>query len=107
VARATDARKASGDHPSCYACYARDVQTISQREMRNDSGEVLRSVAAGESYTVTRNGTPVARIVPLDGPAPLEMRAVRPATTSRGFARLPRVRRGSSAAVLDDLRDER
>lgn len=40
------------------------MSTISQRELRNDSGEVLRRVEAGESFTVTRRGVPVAVLVP-------------------------------------------
>ncbi len=40
--------------------------TISQRELRNDSGVIMRRVGQGESFTVTRNGTPVADLVPHD-----------------------------------------
>jgi len=38
---------------------------ITQRELRNDSGAIMRGVERGESYTITRNGTPVARLIPL------------------------------------------
>lgn len=38
---------------------------ITQRELRNDSGAILRGVERGESYTITRNGTPVGRLIPL------------------------------------------
>jgi len=38
---------------------------ISQRELRNDSAEVLRAVKDGECITVTSNGVPVAELVPL------------------------------------------
>ena len=38
--------------------------TISQRELRNDSGLIMRRVEAGETLVVTRNGTPVADLVP-------------------------------------------
>ena len=38
---------------------------ISQRELRNDSGAILRAVQAGETYVITSNGTPVAQISPL------------------------------------------
>ncbi|MGH3369244.1 MAG: type II toxin-antitoxin system Phd/YefM family antitoxin [Nocardioidaceae bacterium] len=38
---------------------------ITQRELRNDSGAILRAVERGESFTITRNGTPVGRLVPL------------------------------------------
>lgn len=40
--------------------------TISQRELRNDSGEIMRRVEAGECFTVTRNGLPVADLMPHD-----------------------------------------
>ena len=40
------------------------AQTISQRELRNDNAEIMRRVEAGESFTVTRNGKPVADLVP-------------------------------------------
>ena len=38
---------------------------ITQRELRNDSGAIMRGVERGESYTITRNGTPIGRLVPL------------------------------------------
>lgn len=38
---------------------------ISQRELRNDSGGIMRAVERGESFTITRNGTPVGRLIPL------------------------------------------
>ncbi|WP_020658019.1 type II toxin-antitoxin system Phd/YefM family antitoxin [Amycolatopsis benzoatilytica] len=40
------------------------VRTIGQRELRNDNAEIMRQVAAGEEFIVTRNGTPVADLVP-------------------------------------------
>lgn len=45
-------------------CYASSVGAISQRDLRNDSGAVLRRVEAGEVITVTRRGIPVADLVP-------------------------------------------
>jgi prevent-host-death family protein len=38
---------------------------ITQRELRNDSGEIMRAVERGESFTITRNGTPIGRLIPL------------------------------------------
>lgn len=38
---------------------------ITQRELRNDSGAIMRAVERGESFTITRNGTPVGRLIPL------------------------------------------
>ena len=40
-------------------------RTITQRELRNDSGGVLREVQAGNTLVVTRNGTPVAELHPI------------------------------------------
>ena len=49
--------------------------TIPQKELRNNVGEVLRRAEAGEEFTVTVAGRPVARLGParprqwVDGPA--------------------------------------
>jgi prevent-host-death family protein len=40
-------------------------QKISQRQLRNDSGAVLRAVEAGETFVVTSNGRPVAELRPV------------------------------------------
>jgi prevent-host-death family protein len=40
-------------------------RVISQRELRNDSGAVLREVQSGRSLVVTRNGVPVAELRPV------------------------------------------
>ncbi|MGH2863223.1 MAG: type II toxin-antitoxin system Phd/YefM family antitoxin [Solirubrobacteraceae bacterium] len=39
--------------------------TVSVRELRNHGGDVLARVRAGETLTVTSNGTPVAELRPL------------------------------------------
>lgn len=41
------------------------TRIINQRELRNDSGAIMRAVEAGESFVVTRNGVPTAELVPL------------------------------------------
>jgi prevent-host-death family protein len=38
---------------------------ITQRQLRNDSGAIMRGVERGESFTITRNGTPIGRLIPL------------------------------------------
>lgn len=38
---------------------------ISQRELRNQSGEVMRELDEGETFIVTRNGVPVGELTPL------------------------------------------
>jgi prevent-host-death family protein len=41
------------------------AQEITQRELRNDSGKIMRALDRGESFLVTRNGVPVGELVPL------------------------------------------
>ena len=40
------------------------TRTISQRELRNDSGEIMRALDRGEDFIVTRNGVPVGELRP-------------------------------------------
>jgi prevent-host-death family protein len=44
------------------------MATISQRELRNQSASIMDRVEAGEQFTVTRNGRPVAELTPIGGP---------------------------------------
>lgn len=47
-------------------CYSGEVaREITQRELRNDSGEIMRALDRGESFVVTRNGVPVGELTPL------------------------------------------
>jgi len=41
------------------------ARVITQRELRNDSGAVLREVQAGRTLLITRNGVPVAELRPV------------------------------------------
>lgn len=41
------------------------AQEVTQRELRNDSGEIMRRLDAGEEFVVTRNGVPVGELTPL------------------------------------------
>jgi len=38
---------------------------ITQRELRNESGAIMRRVERGEIFVITRNGTPIGRLIPL------------------------------------------
>ncbi|WP_308466464.1 type II toxin-antitoxin system Phd/YefM family antitoxin [Rathayibacter soli] len=40
------------------------MKTISQRELRNNSGEIMRGLARGESYRVASRGIPVGILSP-------------------------------------------
>jgi len=53
----------SGRSTACYGgSMARD---ITQRQLRNESGEIMRGLDRGESFVVTRNGVPVGELSPL------------------------------------------
>ncbi len=43
-------------------------RTIPQRELRNNVSAILRAAEAGETFTVTVRGRPVARVVPAGDP---------------------------------------
>jgi antitoxin (DNA-binding transcriptional repressor) of toxin-antitoxin stability system len=41
------------------------ARDITQRQLRNDSGEIMRGLDRGETFVVTRNGVPVGELTPL------------------------------------------
>ena len=46
-------------------CYDEAVtREITQRELRNDSGAIMRGLDRGESFVVTRAGVPVGELAP-------------------------------------------
>ena len=62
------------------------AKTISQRELRNDSAAVMDAVERGETVVVTRNGTPIAELRPLQ-----RRRFVATAELMQAFRGLPRM----------------
>lgn len=85
------------------------MRTVTHREMRNQSGEILRQVADGESIQVTNNGQIAALIVPPTGDPLTSLLARgqvrvarRPPSSLRGLARA----RSDidSAEILADVR---
>jgi antitoxin (DNA-binding transcriptional repressor) of toxin-antitoxin stability system len=48
------------------ACYGSGMRReITQRELRNQSGEIMRALDEGDEFVVTRNGIPVGELLPL------------------------------------------
>ncbi len=41
------------------------IRRVTQRELRNQSGEIMRALDRGEQFVVTRNGTEVGELRPL------------------------------------------
>ena len=75
-------------------------RSVSSYEAKTHLPRLLREVAAGASITITRHGTPVARLVPPAG---------RPALTTRdAIAALRELRRGKTLGGISirELIDE-
>lgn len=74
---------------------------VTQRELRNDSGRIMRALDKGKSFIVTRNGVPVGELIPL------RQRAFVPAEAAlAAFARAPRVALGRFRKDVDALIDQ-
>ncbi len=85
------------------------VESLSQRELRNESGRVLRAVGEGRSFVLTNRGIAVGRIVPLDAPA-ATLPIARPAKRVGGWTALkPQQSEGDRpmGQILDELREDR
>jgi antitoxin (DNA-binding transcriptional repressor) of toxin-antitoxin stability system len=41
------------------------AREITQRQLRNDSGDIMRELDQGKTFGVTRNGVPVGELTPL------------------------------------------
>jgi antitoxin (DNA-binding transcriptional repressor) of toxin-antitoxin stability system len=41
------------------------IRRITQRELRNESGRIMRALDKGKAFIVTRNGVPVGELAPL------------------------------------------
>jgi prevent-host-death family protein len=85
------------------------MKTVTHREMRNSSGEILRAVAAGETFQVTNNGQVAAVISPPTGDALARLEeqghvrpARRPVTGLSGICR--GTSRLTSREIIEDAR---
>lgn len=74
---------------------------ITQRELRNDSGEIMRRVDRGESFIVTRNGVPVAELRPVH-----RRRFVSAEATLAAFADAPLIDGTRFRSDVDRLLDQ-
>jgi antitoxin (DNA-binding transcriptional repressor) of toxin-antitoxin stability system len=74
------------------------AREITQRELRNDSGDVMRALDLGESFVVTRNGVAVGELVPVR-----RRRFVAAGTAVAAFAGAPRIDAGRMRREVDAL----
>lgn len=80
------------------------METVTHREMRNRSGEILRRVEAGESVQVSNNGRPAALIVPIEGNALDGLLARGEARAARGeLEALATIARAKSAVTSREI----
>jgi prevent-host-death family protein len=77
------------------------VREITQRELRNNSGEIMRQLDHGESFIVTRNGAPVGELTPLR-----RHRFVTAETAAAAFRMAPPVEFDRFRADLDAVADQ-
>ncbi len=81
------------------------METISQRELRNRSGEIMRGLERGHSYRVTNGGQPVGILAPITT-SPIEERIVRAGTQNMAFDEGAHVSRDTTDLLRED-RDRR
>lgn len=86
------------------------VETIPQKELRNDIGRILRRAEAGEEFTITVSGRPAARLGPLaEEPepedAPNRWVDIADVADLLALPAMPEWMADIEAASSDDLRD--
>jgi len=77
------------------------AREVTQRELRNDSGAIMRALDQGESFVVTRNGVPVGELTPIG-----RRRFVAAQAVHGAFAGAPHIDGKRFRAELDRLIDQ-
>ncbi|SDB79991.1 hypothetical protein GA0111570_101265 [Raineyella antarctica] len=76
-------------------------ESISQRELRNDSGRIMRGLDQGRTFIITRNSVPVGELRPLRRQRLVDVRLV-----GELFRGAPAVDGGRFRRDLDDVADQ-
>lgn len=77
------------------------AREITQRELRNESGEIMRALDRGEAFVVTRNGVPVGELTPIR-----QRRFVAAEAAAAVFAGAPAVEPKRFRADVDGVLDQ-
>lgn len=78
------------------------MKTLSERDLCDNGEEILALVQQGETFTITRDGAPVAELRPAESSG---LRCDRPALRGPRFSDLDRVAASvTSVEVLQELR---
>ena len=78
-------------------------RTIAQRDLRNGNAAIIDAVVAGESFVVTRHGTPVAELRPI---RPERRTFVPRAALIEAVAHAPHIDYAAFRADLDRVLDQ-
>lgn len=76
------------------------AREVTQRELRNGSGDIMRALDRGESFVVTRNGVPVGELLPVRS-----RRFVAADAVLAAFAGAPPIDAGRFRADVDAVLD--
>lgn len=77
------------------------ARIITQRELRNDSGEIMRALDRGEAFVITRNGVAVGELLPVR-----ERTFVSADSAIAAFSRAPRIDRKRFRRDIDAVADQ-
>lgn len=77
------------------------AREITQRQLRNQSGDVMRALDAGESFLVTRSGVAVGELIPIR-----RNRFVNTDAALAAFSHAARIDAGRFRADVDRLADQ-
>jgi antitoxin (DNA-binding transcriptional repressor) of toxin-antitoxin stability system len=75
---------------------------ITQRELRNESGRIMRDLDKGKAFVVTRNGVPVGELSPVRQRVFVPSDAVRAAFEGAPRVARARFRRDVDAVIVQD-----
>jgi prevent-host-death family protein len=77
------------------------ARELTQRELRNQSGEIMRALDHGERFVVTRRGIPVAELTPIG-----RRRTISANELLAALATTPRIDADQLRADLDAVIDQ-
>ncbi|WP_299054830.1 prevent-host-death protein [uncultured Nocardioides sp.] len=77
------------------------TESISQRELRNDNGRIMRALDEGRSFVISRNGQPIGELRPLR-----RDRLVDAGLVTAVFERAPRLDAGRLREDVDAFLDQ-
>lgn len=79
------------------------MKHITQRELRNETPAIMRAIEKGESFVLTRNGTPIADLIPHARPP--KTRRATGRDIMEAAKRLPKIDADEFFADLDSVVD--